>query len=304
MRCNLNNNQLSFDVNYLFNMSKFTIILFFTCFMSSCSMLHISPSKKLSSLKFEQEAKKDYGFVFPKSDEDTMLLRLKKNYPLEDLVKNAKSEHEKVLLVLNWVRHRWEHNGWNDADTRNACTILERAEKGEKFRCVEYGIVLQSALNALGIKARTLGLMTRDVEVTKFGAGHVLSEVWLNDRQKWAMIDSQFDAMPILDGVPLNAVELQAAIIEKKPFKFIHLSGDLTAKETKDYMAFIPHYLYYFNVSFDERAMKREERHKIEGKSSLCLVPLGAKNPIIFQRKYPMNYFIYTNSVADFYRKP
>ncbi len=285
-------------------LKKFTLLLGLTCVIGSCSMFHIIPSKKVSTLRFEQAVQRNYAVMYPNAVEDTSLIRLKKSYPVEELVKNAKNEHEKVLLAMNWVRNRWEHNGWNDAKTKNACTILERAEKGEKFRCVEYGTVLQAMLNTLGMKGRTLGLMTRDVEVTKMGAGHVLTEVWLNDRQKWAMVDPQFDAMPILDGVPLNAVELQEAIVQKKPFKFINLKGDLTAKETKKYMNFIPHYLYYFSVSFDERAIKKEDLHTVDGKTRLMLVPLGAKNPTVFQKKYPVNYCVYTHSVADFYRKP
>jgi hypothetical protein len=34
------------------------------------------------------------------------------------------------------------------------------------------------------------------------------------------------------------------------------------------------------------------------------LVPLGAKNPTVFQIKYPLDYLIYTNSLKDFYQIP
>jgi Transglutaminase-like superfamily len=275
---------------------------FFTLLWSSCAMLHLTPSKKIKALDFEQTARNDkFQFFFPNPAEDSILIQLRRDYPLETVVKDAKNEQEKVLLTLNWVRQQWEHNGWNDAKTNNACTILERVKKGEKFRCVEYGIVLKSALNALGLPARTLGLMTRDVEYTKVSAGHVLAEVWLTDHKKWAMVDAQFDAMPVLDGTPLNAVELQQAIIAKKPFKFINIKGDLSKKEHKNYMSFIPHYLYYFDADFDEKHLKRKEKFTVEGKTDLMLKPIGSKSPIIFQRKYPIDYAVYTTSVADFY---
>ena len=281
------------------------IATLFTFALSSCSLLHITPSHKLKTISFETEKRNTaYKFFFPNAAEDTILQKMRRDYPLENLVKDAKNEQEKVLIVLNWVRHQWEHNGWHDAETSNACTILERVKNGEKFRCVEYGIVLKSALNALSLQSRTLGLKTRDVEKTKYGAGHVLAEVWLKDRQKWAIVDAQFNAMPTLDGTPLNAVELQAAIVQKKSFKFINLQGDFSAKERKDYMGFIPHYLYYFDISFDEKHLRRKDKFTVNGKTSLFLVPNGAKNPSVFQRKYPIDYGEYTNSIADFYVKP
>jgi len=220
------------------------------------------------------------------------------------LVENEDKEQTKVLILLNWVRNQWEHNGWNDANTNNAFTILERAKQGEKFRCVEYGIVLKSALASIGMKSRTLGLMTRDVEKVKFGAGHVLAEVWLDDLQKWALVDAQFDVMPTLDNVPLNAVELQAAIIGKKPVKLINLGGEIATNEYEKYMSFIPHYLYYFNISFNEAKSNPNYRYNSNGKSNLILVPLNNKKPEIFQRKNPIDYAEYTYSLADFYRNP
>jgi Transglutaminase-like superfamily len=261
----------------------------------------MSQDIQTNNIRFTNTQNPEYRFVFPNPDQDTMLLRLKKQFPVEELVKKAKSEQEKVLLSLNWVRNRWEHNGWNDALTANPCTILERADKGEKFRCVEYGIVLKHLLISLGLPARTLGLKTSDVETRKSSAGHVLTEVWLKDHKKWALVDAQFDAMPILDGVPLNAVELQQAIFEKKAFKLININGDFSKKETRRYLDFVSEYLYYFDTTFDQRYMKYADKYSVNGKGGLMLVPVGAKNPTVFQVKYPINSVNYTNSIADFY---
>jgi hypothetical protein len=256
-------------------------------------------------LSFDETKRNEaYYFVYPDTKTDTNLIRLREKYHLEDVVKDAKNEQEKVLLMLNWVRNRWEHNGWNDAKTNNACTILDRAEKGEKFRCVEYGVVLKNALLAVGLPARQLGLMSRDVEVTKMGAGHVLSEVWLRDKQKWAMVDAQFNTMPMIDDLPLNAVELQKAIIEKKNFRFVNINGEISKKERRDYMGFIPHYLYYFSTSFDHRTLPLAARLHINGDDGIGLKPIGAKTPVVFQRKYPIKGDYYTSSVADFYAAP
>jgi hypothetical protein len=287
-------------------MKKTPLFLFLSLLLcSACSVLHLTPSKKISALSFEETKRNEaYYFVYPDTKTDTNLIRLREKYHLEDVVKDAKNEQEKVLMMLNWVRHRWEHNGWHDAKTNNACTILDRAEKGEHFRCVEYGVVLKNALLAVGLPARQLGLMSRDVEVTRMGAGHVLSEVWLQDKQKWAMVDAQFNTMPMIDDLPLNAVELQKAIIEKKNFRFVNINGEISKKERRDYMGFIPHYLYYFNTSFDHRTLPLAARLHINGDDGIGLKPIGAKTPVVFQRKYPITGDYYTSSVADFYAAP
>jgi Transglutaminase-like superfamily len=280
-------------------------LLFVLASLSSCALLNITPSKRISKLSFDEDTRNPaYRFFFPNPVEDTLLIRLRKNYPLESTIKSAQNEQEKVLLAMAWVRQQWEHVGNHPAQTNNANTILERVKNGERFRCVEYGIVLKSVLNALNMPARTVGLKTRDVETTRLGAGHVLSEVWLKERQKWAMVDAQFDMMPVLDGIPLNAVELQRAIIEKRPFKFINSKGEVSRKEHDKYMRFIPHYLYYFNTVFDEKHFAWRDKFNIDGKANLYLIPKGAKPPTVFQRSSPIDDAVYTSSLADFYARP
>jgi hypothetical protein len=283
------------------NFQKILFLTSITFTLATNGMSQDGSKKSSANIVFTQTKKPEYRFIFPEPSQDTMLLRLKKQYPVEALIETAQTEHEKVLLALNWVRKRWEHNGWHDAETANPCTILERADKGEKFRCVEYGIVLKHVLNSLGMPARILGLKTSDVETRKSGAGHVLAEVWLKDHKKWAMVDAQFDAMPMLNGVPLNAVELQQAIFEKQPFKFINSEGDFSKGETRKYINFVYEYLYYFDTTFDQRFMRLADKYSVDGKGGLMLVPVGAKNPTVFQIKYPITSLNFTNSVADFY---
>jgi hypothetical protein len=110
--------------------------------------------------------------------------------------------------------------------------------------------------------------------------------------------------MPILDGIPLNAVEFQNAIAEKQNFKLIDTNGEVNKKRRKKYLSFITDYLYYLNTNFDNRNLPTNELLTYQGKKSLMLVPIGAKNPTIFQSKYPLNYLIYTNSIKDFYKAP
>jgi len=263
------------------------------------------PKTSISAITFETMlTNENIRFVYPDTAGNTYLRQLRLDNNLSGLIANANNDRGKALIILNWTHNQWKHDGSNKPSKSDALTILKEAKEGKKFRCVEYGIVSCDALLSLGIKARRLQLKTKDVELCKRSAGHVLAEVWLADISKWALIDGQFNVMPVLNDTPLNAVELQQAIIEKRDFNLIDINGVVSNKQRNEYLVFIPHYLYYFDVMFDNRHVSASERHMVEGKSSLMLVPKGSKNPTIFQRKYPLDYCLYTNSVADFYQKP
>ena len=226
---------------------------------------------------------------------------LRSKYPVDSLVKGAKTDTEKALCILHWVHRQWKHNGSNEPQKSDAISILDEAGKGNNFRCVEYGIVTAACLNAAGLKARVLRLKTKDVETAEFGAGHVLAEVYLNDLKKWVLLDGQWDAMPVLNNIPLNAVEFQQAIATGYDNLSIVTSS---GTNKRDYVEWIFPYLYYFNFPFDNREGPAIKKNKIKGKPDLMLVPTGAKNPTVFQIKVKLNYCVYTHSINDFYAAP
>lgn len=230
------------------------------------------------------------------------LSRLKAQYSLEKIVEGATSDSARALRLLKWTHDQWEHNGMNEPKKRDALSILEEVKKeGKQFRCVEYGIVATAALNAFGLPARVLGLKMKDVETIEGGAGHVLLEVYLPDMKKWVLMDGQWDAMPVLNGVPLNAVEFQQAIATHyDALQIRSLSGTSKA----EYVKWIYPYLYYMDVAFDNRELAGGEKELRQGKKNLMLVPLDAKEPKVFQKARPIDYVIYTRSLADFYAAP
>lgn len=255
------------------------------------TVLHFVTNSKNKNLKFWYEQNRNNHYL--------NLLRSK--YPIDSLVKNAWSDTERALAILHWVHKQWKHNGNNEPKKHDAISILEEVKEGKNFRCVEYGIVTTACLNAIGLKARTLSLKTKDVETTQYGAGHVLAEVYLNDLKKWVLLDGQWDAMPVLNNIPLNAVEFQKAITENYAELKIKTASDLSKK---NYVEWIYPYLYYFNFAFDNREGTNIETRKINGKKALMLVPFGAKNPTVFQISNKLDYCIYTNSLKDFYAPP
>ncbi|WP_242927896.1 transglutaminase-like domain-containing protein [Pontibacter vulgaris] len=242
-----------------------------------------------------------YTLTYEQNQNNNFLNTLREQYNLDEIVKGAANDTEKALRMVNWVHKQWEHNGMNQPSNPDALTILAEVKEGKQFRCVEYGIVTAASLNAIGLPARRLNLKTKDVETTQYGAGHVLLEVYLPDLKKWVMLDGQFDVMPVLNNVPLNAVEFQQAIANNyNKLEIRSLSGTSKAQ----YVNWIYPYLYYFDVRFDNREGVAFERQTVDGKHSLMLIPVGAKQPAIFQITNPINYCKYTNSIVDFYQAP
>ncbi|MFD2566741.1 transglutaminase domain-containing protein [Pseudotenacibaculum haliotis] len=233
------------------------------------------------------------------------LKELDQKYPITSYVSGYNTDLEKILSILNWTRSQWEHDGNQSPSKSDAITILDEVKAGSRFPCFAYAIVLKSQLENAGFKSRTVYLKTKDVETRRSSPGHVATEVYSEQYQKWIFIDGQFNVMPVLNSVPLNAVEFQQALTSEYDKVELHSKGKAVPK--REYVSFVYDYLYYFDTSLDHRNRigTKTKRHYIDGKGSLMLVPMGANNPtkIDFWNS-TIDYCIYTNSLADFYAKP
>jgi len=149
--------------------------------------------------------KSGYGFDYQPYYEKKLEI-LRRKYDIDNVIAPAVNEYGQILLVSNWLNSRISfgvpHNVSYNFD---ALDILSRAEHGEKFFCSEYVTTYIQALSSIGITSRFVGLLK----------GHVVAEVWSNDYDKWVVIDPTFDIFYELNGVPLNALELHNAWVEK-----------------------------------------------------------------------------------------
>lgn len=227
---------------------------------------------------------------------------LRRKYSIVNVIKNDRNDMQRVLSILNWTHHQWKHDGNSSPKKNDAISILNEVKEGKRFPCFAYAIVLRDQLIAQGFKARVLYLKTKDAETRKGSPGHVATEVFLNDQKKWVFIDGQFNVMPTLNGKPLNAVEFQQAL--SKNYEQVRFtSRDQIDKRA--YTDFVYGYLYYFDTALDSRLIPAGKRYTLEGKRSLMLVPIGAKNldKITFW-DMKVDYCIYTQSLKDFYAMP
>lgn len=280
-------------------------ILFSSC-SSFYEFINVSPSSNLKEISYSNESPNTlFEFYYSDTLENDYLRELRKTYDIDLLVIEQKSDFDKIKSILDWTSKQWEHNGSNNPTKQDALTILKEAREGKQFRCVEYGIVATATLNSIGIPARTLGLKTRDVEKVMRGAGHVVAEVYSKEHGKWIFIDPQFNIIPTLNGNPLNGVEFQKEIFNKNiNLKLINKQGELSKLDSERYIKWVGKYLLYFDVLFDQKTLNSSKFKAINGMTKLTLVPVGRKEPHIFQRHSKINYSYYTHSLNDFYRIP
>ncbi|HEX3815702.1 MAG TPA: transglutaminase domain-containing protein [Mycobacteriales bacterium] len=113
-----------------------------------------------------------------------------------------------ALGLTRWSSQQWSHDGVNDAEDRNAVELLDRAAAGERFRCVEYATVLAQSLNVTGIPARGVHALRDGYDRPVTGMGHVVVEAWIEDLDRWVVLDPQNEGYWCAGDQPLGAVEL------------------------------------------------------------------------------------------------
>lgn len=272
----------------------FTLCLLALSFFGSPTQAQTGPGASLPYPYLTTLDPVPYPFQFssPKSD---YLTRFREMYGLDQVVAPETTDLGRARALCRWVHFRLSHDGHKQFQSQDPFAILKAAMLGQQVQCVEFGLVLAAAFNAVGIPARPLYLKAANVQTKASAAGHALAEAWLPDLGKWVMVDAQADIIPLLHDKPLNAVELQQALLADDA-----ALGVLTSTEAKpkSYFKWLDQYLFYFDTVMDNRYGVKSAR------TGLMLVPLGAHKPVIFQRTEAIHNMRYTSSVASFYAPP
>jgi len=231
--------------------------------------------------------------------------QLRQDYKLDELVVDCKSDLDRAMTVMHWVSTLWKHNGDNVPTQSDPLYLLDQViNHHQNFRCVEYAKVTRGCLIALGLPCRILGLKTEDCQTRDYGAGHVVCELYLKDLNKWIMLDPQFDVVPFLDDVPLNAVEFMHALdIKSSQIQLLSLDKERLAglgyswnDISVQYYNFIGQYLFYFDTPVNLYDLYEQTTGL-----GVMLVPVSAPNPVVFQNTRSLDYLMYTHCVSCFY---
>jgi transglutaminase superfamily protein len=131
-----------------------------------------------------------------------------------------------AVRLATWVSGHWEHGDAHVETGEDAVRCLDRVAAGERFACVEYTLVLGQALNALGIPARRVDLRQDGYHVG-MARGHVVTEAWLDDLGRWAVLDGQCGAYwADADGRPLSVRELCTVYREGRRAEWVGPDAD------------------------------------------------------------------------------
>jgi len=142
------------------------------------------------------------------------------------VINNGESDLERVCLLRDWVKSRWDHDQPIISPPWDASYILDHTDKKiEAFYCAHYSVTFMQCCLALGIPARLInlhrGICSIPLENRGYGREldtehpcdeHVVNEVWLDDLGKWIMIDVDFDIHYEQESIPLSAVEIHKAL--------------------------------------------------------------------------------------------
>lgn len=117
-----------------------------------------------------------------------------------------------LLTLRHYVHSKLHHDSYRPAGRRDAMYLLDQAEAGTSFRCVEHGMLLCQVYQAFGIPARDLSLQLPEPNLI-FGAGHVLCEAWWEEAGQWVVMDSELDAHWEVGGRPLSGLEAHNLVV-------------------------------------------------------------------------------------------
>ncbi len=217
-----------------------------------------------------------------------------KNYVLENIEVSTNDETELFFTLMQYVSQQWPHDGWNAApDQMSSLDILKSAKKGERYRCVEYGKVLNDILISFGYVARTVGIKSIDAAYGGAGMGHVATEVWSNKLNKWIFLDPQFNIYAKFRGELLNIYDIYelSTMNQFKNIEFTHIDSK-TGNSTIDtkYGDFLKDYLGYIDIQQVDN-----------GVDYSFILKMQVRNNFLTFQAFPNGKSIFTEKKEDFY---
>ncbi len=198
---------------------------------------------------------------------------------------NDSSTLEIALSIARFANLAFSHNGDNHPSSSDPITILKEAQAGKKIRCVEYSHLAAWLMVANGIEARTVNILTKDVETREYGAGHVVIEFYEGEEHGWVMADIQAGLVFRRKDKLQSALELRdnlehATLENFDKSKFTEIVGMYGG----DYKAWIKPYLYFI-----DRPQKLNFEYSDDNLPHFILVPSGDNPPKYFQKTHKLN---------------
>jgi hypothetical protein len=167
--------------------------------------LFVSPEKVSHQPRFR--------FTF---DNEAVLRPLRKREKLDKVVAEAKTDMERFLRLMKWVRAQWSPGRPDPYPPIEATVILDKIRAGETGGfCAQYCFVLVQCLQSLGYRARYVTVK-----------GHEITEVWSPELSRWVMLDPLFELHARKGNIPLSVLEIHNMIISGEQDIGVHAERD------------------------------------------------------------------------------
>lgn len=197
--------------------------------------------------------------------QDTVRAREIRDYfRLDTLVDPAASTWDNAVTLARFVAGNIPHNNQQiQPERRNAIALWEYSRTVEPaFNCRLHAIMMHELMLCAGIISRFVTCLPAD---SLDRDCHVVNIVWLPERQKWAMIDSDMQAwVADPDGTPLSLEEMRRRYIAGEPMDIHPLLDSDNENDFTYYRAYWAKNLYWFecwdSTGYDQEPGNKRDR--------------------------------------------
>ena len=216
-----------------------------------------------------------YHFIY---QQDTLQAqKIRAYFRLDTLLTDSSaSTWDKALTLAKFVASNIPHaNQTKYPEKRNAIDLWKYTSEVEPaFNCRLHSILLHELMLSEGIINRFVTCLPAD---TLDSDCHVVNLVWLPERNKWAMIDSDMQAwISNSEGTPLSLAEMRERYISGSPMRINPLFDSIKEDFNYDYYrSYWAKNLYWF-ICWEETGYGKEDAMK--GRQ-ITLAPAGFTDP-------------------------
>ena len=121
-----------------------------------------------------------------------------------------------IVALRHWARTQqssdrelWRFPPDADSGDVDPGILLEQQHALKPGACRRFGYILAGALVSAGIPARLVSLQAFFTD----GLGHIMVEAWVDDLNKWILVDPTADTMFLIDGRYASLLELRKALL-------------------------------------------------------------------------------------------
>jgi hypothetical protein len=156
---------------------------------------------------------------------------------------------ETVAALRHWARTQqapddalWRFPPGADSGDVDPGVLHEQQHALRPGACRRFGYVLAGALLSAGIPARIVSLQAFFTD----SLGHIMVEAWIEQLNKWVLVDPTCDTMFLVDGRYASLLELRETLLARRreSIEFERNGSELQPAPSLDYLAQIPRHAF------------------------------------------------------------